>query len=127
MIGIKNKGKRPGQRLLQQPESGVINWFYVVRDMTQIIANKREVSLLWLDIPYPADGLKRFMISNIAAHAIYGIGRVNDQPALTQYLRNLLNGPGIRIFGVYLYYHRFGRQVSNLSFETLAPASNKSN
>jgi len=100
MIDVKNKGKRPRQRFFQHPEGCVVYWLYIVRDMAQVIANKREIGFFRLYVPYPANGLDSPMIGNIAAKPVNRVRWINDQPAFAQYFNHLFNGFWIRVFRV---------------------------
>ena len=73
--------------------------------MTKIAANKTQLGFLRINILDLTDTLHRFMLCNITAQAINGIGGINDHTAFFKAFHQLFNQPWLRVLWVNLYSH----------------------
>ena len=78
----------------------------ILTQVAQVITNKREIGLLRIHPFDAADALHGFLLRDVAAKAIDGIGGINDHTAIAQHTGDLLDQTVLRINGMYVYEHR---------------------
>ena len=70
--------------LFQQTVGGIGKLLCIIAEMTQVRANKRQLSLSWIYFFYPAYSLNRFLLKYIATKTVNGICCINDYSTLQQ-------------------------------------------
>ena len=84
--------------------------------MTQVAANKRKLCLCGIHILQFTNAFNGFVLIDIAAQTVNGIGGINDNTPVHQAFCHLFDQPGLRIIRMYLYEHLY---LFRYSFEQI--------
>lgn len=60
--------------------------------MAQVVANERELSLLWFDVSDFTDTLNGLSVVDVATDSVNRIGRVDDNPTFTKTIHHFTDG-----------------------------------
>jgi hypothetical protein len=72
----------------------------VLADIFQVGTHKTE-GLVLRPVFYLVDTLDGFLVENIAAQTVHGVGRITDHPAFFQDIDHLRDQPWLGVKGIY--------------------------
>ena len=105
VVGLKDKGVGTREHPFHRLEHTVVKGFGVVRQVAQVMADKRQVILFLLLADDGDDALDALLFENVTPDSVDRVGRVNDDAAVLQTLHHGIHSLRVWVLGVNLQQH----------------------
>ena len=97
---FEDEGKWAWKGLLHHLKHRLVDHPGVLGDVAQVGANEGEVMLSGIDALDLADAFDGALVGDIAAHAIDGVGGIDDDASVSEHVHHLLHAARVGVFFV---------------------------